>query len=175
MEGFHSMTNVDGVITRTEDARVPVMDRGFLYGDSIYEVFRTYGGVPLLYDEHWARFENSAALISFQIGLSKEQMADEIRQTIEMTNAAQSGRDVYAARLDASGALLDATAIVVSRDFGSQQEPKAAWNGQNWLVVWEHQVPSGTELSMALVSSMSCAARVASPMVANGESERYTS
>ena len=95
MEGFQSMTNVDGVITRTADARIPVMDRGFLYGDSIYEVFRTYGGVPLLYDEHWARFENSAALISLEIGLSKEQMADEIRQTVQMTNAAQSGRDVY--------------------------------------------------------------------------------
>jgi len=95
MEGFQSMTNVDGVVTRTEDARVPVMDRGFLYGDSIYEVFRTYGGVPLLFDEHWARFENSAGLISLQLELSKEQMADEIRQTIQMTNAAESGRDVY--------------------------------------------------------------------------------
>ncbi|MDH3420339.1 MAG: aminotransferase class IV [Gammaproteobacteria bacterium] len=95
MEGFQSMTNVDGVITLTEDARIPVMDRGFLYGDSVYEVFRTYGGVPLLYDEHWARFENSAALISLQLGLSKEQMADEIRQTVSLTNAAQSGRDVY--------------------------------------------------------------------------------
>lgn len=95
MEGFQSMTNVDGVITLTEDARIPVMDRGFLYGDSVYEVFRTYGGVPLLYDEHWARFENSAALISLQLGLSKEQMADEIRQTVGLTNAAQSGRDVY--------------------------------------------------------------------------------
>ncbi|GIT14772.1 MAG: hypothetical protein CM1200mP36_05280 [Gammaproteobacteria bacterium] len=52
MDNFESMTNVDGVITRTADATVPVMDRGFLYGDSVYEVFRTYDGVPLLYDEH---------------------------------------------------------------------------------------------------------------------------
>ena len=80
MEGFESMTNIDGVITRTEDARVPVMDRGFLYGDSIYEVFRTYSGVPLFYDEHWARFENSASLISLQLelkGLSQGVIAPE--------------------------------------------------------------------------------------------------
>lgn len=95
MEGFESMTSVDGVITRTEDARIPVMDRGFLYGDSIYEVFRTYRGVPLFYDEHWARFENSAALISMQLELSKEQMAEEIRQTVSMTKAAETGGDVY--------------------------------------------------------------------------------
>ena len=31
MSGFESMTNVDGSISRTADARVPVMDRGFLY------------------------------------------------------------------------------------------------------------------------------------------------
>jgi len=95
MEGFESMTNVDGVITRTEDARVPVMDRGFLYGDSIYEVFRTYGGVPLFFEEHWARFENSASLISLRIELSKEQMAEEIRQTVRMTKAKETGHDVY--------------------------------------------------------------------------------
>lgn len=95
MDGFESMTNVDGVITHTSDARIPVMDRGFLYGDSIYEVFRTYGGVPLFYDEHWARFENSAGLIHLELGLTKDQMTDEIRQTVRTTNAQESGRDVY--------------------------------------------------------------------------------
>jgi len=95
VKGFESMANVDGVISRTADAKIPVMDRGFLYGDSIYEVFRTYGGVPLFYDEHWARFENSASLIHMQLGLTKKQMTQEIRQTVLMTNAAERGRDVY--------------------------------------------------------------------------------
>jgi branched-chain amino acid aminotransferase len=89
------MTNVDGSISPTADARIPVMDRGFLYGDSIYEVFRTYDGVPLFYDEHWERFENSARLIHMQIGLTKEQMMQEIRETVRVTNAAALGRDVY--------------------------------------------------------------------------------
>ena len=74
---FESMTNVDGAITPTAEARVPVLDRGFLYGDSIYEVFRTYDGVPLFYEEHWARFENSAALIRMRIGLSLERLTAE--------------------------------------------------------------------------------------------------
>ncbi len=56
----------------------------------------------------------------------------------------QTGRDVYAARLDAGGNLIDPTPIVVCQDFGSQQEPEVAWNGQHWLVVWEHETPSGT-------------------------------
>jgi branched-chain amino acid aminotransferase len=95
MTKLESMTNVDGTITRTADARVPVLDRGFLYGDSIYEVFRTYGGVPLFYDEHWQRFENSAALIRMRIGLSKVELTDAIRVTIAATGAPKLGADAY--------------------------------------------------------------------------------
>jgi branched-chain amino acid aminotransferase len=89
------MTNVDGVITRTSDARIPVLDRGFLFGDSIYEVFRTYDGVPLFYDEHWTRFERSAALIRMHIGMSQSAMTDAIKATIAATHAPELRRDVY--------------------------------------------------------------------------------
>jgi branched-chain amino acid aminotransferase len=92
---FISMTNVNGVIRDTTNAHVSVMDRGFLYGDSIYEVFRTYEGVPLFFDEHWVRFERSAALIHLSVGLSKAQMLAEIKETVDATRAAKSRRDVY--------------------------------------------------------------------------------
>ncbi len=88
-------TSIDGVITPTRDAKVPVMDRGFLYGDSVYEVFRTYSAVPFLYDEHWARFENSARLIYMDIGLSYEAMREQIARTIEASGALDAGQDVY--------------------------------------------------------------------------------
>jgi branched-chain amino acid aminotransferase len=71
------------------------MDRGFLYGDSVYEVFRTYDGVPLFYDEHWRRFENSARLIRMELGFSKEQVTEQIRATIAASEAPRLRRDVY--------------------------------------------------------------------------------
>lgn len=92
---FVSMTNVDGLIRPTVEAHVPVMDRGFLYGDSIYEVFRTYSGVPLFLDEHWIRFENSARLSRIEIGMTEAQMNDEIRETVQASNASNLGLDVY--------------------------------------------------------------------------------
>ena len=95
MTEFISTTNVDGTIGPTTEARVPVLDRGFLYGDSIYEVFRTYGGVPLFYDEHWTRFENSAALIRMRIGLDKADLTAAVRATIEASGAPELGLDVY--------------------------------------------------------------------------------
>ena len=92
---MRSMTSVDGVITPTEDARIPVLDRGFLYGDSVYEVFRTYRGVPLFYEEHWARFRNSASLIHLDLGLTLEELTSRIRKTIAATGAPESRTDVY--------------------------------------------------------------------------------
>ncbi len=53
-------------------------------------------------------------------------------------------QDVYAARLDSTGALIDETPIIISDDVGDEYDPRAAWNGQNWLVTWESRVPGGT-------------------------------
>lgn len=95
MSKLQSMTNVDGVVTPTSEASIPVMDRGFLYGDSIYEVFRTYDGVPLFFDEHWDRFENSARLIHMRLQLSRRELTEEIRRTFRATRAFEAGEDVY--------------------------------------------------------------------------------
>ena len=48
----------------------------------------------------------------------------------------QQLKDIYAARLDAAGQLMDPTPIVVAQAPWSQTRPQVAWNGQNWLVVW---------------------------------------
>jgi branched-chain amino acid aminotransferase len=56
-----TVVNLDGRLLPPEEALVPVLDRGFLYGDSVYEVLRTYGGVPFAAERHWQRLERSAA------------------------------------------------------------------------------------------------------------------
>lgn len=90
-----SMTNIDGKITLTEEACVPVLDRGFLYGDSVYEVFRTYAGVPLYFAQHWERLENSARLIYMHIAQTRADVEDEIRRTIKASEASEAREDVY--------------------------------------------------------------------------------
>ncbi|MFL5731583.1 MAG: S-layer homology domain-containing protein [Chloroflexia bacterium] len=55
----------------------------------------------------------------------------------------QNLKDVYALRLDANGQPLDATPIVVAEATWDQFSPQVAWNGQNWLVVWNTQRVAG--------------------------------
>jgi len=88
------MANVNGQITPLEDARISILDRGFLYGDSVYEVFRTYDGVPLFCHEHFDRMDHSARLISMTIAQSREEMLDEMRKTATAANVPK-GEDVY--------------------------------------------------------------------------------
>lgn len=58
---------LDGAVVDAESARVPVFDRGFLYGDSVYEVLRTFGLRPHAFDEHLDRLEGSARRIGMRI------------------------------------------------------------------------------------------------------------
>lgn len=95
MSDFVPTAAIDGVVSTLEQARVPVTDRGFLYGDSIYEVFRTYRGVPLFFEEHWQRFENSARLIHLVLGNVRDVLTADIRAAVAASGAAERGTDVY--------------------------------------------------------------------------------
>lgn len=53
------LANLNGECMPLSEARVPAMDRGFLFGDAVYEVLRVYRGRPWLMDEHFARLGRS--------------------------------------------------------------------------------------------------------------------
>ncbi len=50
---------LDGKIIRARDARLSIFDRGFLYGDAVFETVRLYGGKPFLWQRHRARLQRS--------------------------------------------------------------------------------------------------------------------
>lgn len=95
MTQFIPSASIDGAVSPLDQARIPVMDRGFLYGDSIYEVFRTYGGIPLFFEEHWQRFENSARLIHLNLGDIREQLTADIKAATAASGAPDLEKDVY--------------------------------------------------------------------------------
>src|SRR5262249_33230084 len=74
--------NINGVITSPEEARISVLDHGFLFGDSIYETLRTYNGRLFLFSRHFARLEHSAQGIDLQLPWTKSKTRDEIGRTL---------------------------------------------------------------------------------------------
>lgn len=55
MGGEHEVVHLDGRYVSSEEARVSPDDRGFSFGDGVYEVVPFYGGRPLAMDAHVAR------------------------------------------------------------------------------------------------------------------------
>jgi D-alanine transaminase len=51
--------HLDGELTTLREARVSVLDRGFIFGDGIYEVVPVYGGRPFRFEHHMARLARS--------------------------------------------------------------------------------------------------------------------
>lgn len=50
---------LNGAYTRLCDARVSVLDRGFIFGDGVYEVLPAYDGRIFRFDQHMARLDRS--------------------------------------------------------------------------------------------------------------------
>jgi len=67
-------------------------------------------------------------------------------------DAAGLGRDVVGARVDSSGAVLDASSILVSGQVRSQERGDAAFDGTNWLLVWSESLDSGRDIRGVRVS-----------------------
>ena len=57
------MVFLNGRFMPLEEARVPVLDRGFIFGDGVYELVPVYSRVPFRLDEHVARLERSLAAV----------------------------------------------------------------------------------------------------------------
>lgn len=54
---------LDGQWTTIDQARVSVLDRGFIFGDGVYEVIPAYGGRLFAFDAHMERLERSLAAL----------------------------------------------------------------------------------------------------------------
>ena len=77
-----ALVNVNGVVVPPAEAKISVFDRGFLYGDSIYEVVRTYGLRPFEAQAHLRRMRASAARIDLELPWPLERIAGEIERTL---------------------------------------------------------------------------------------------
>ena len=82
------VVSVDGVITSIADGRVPVMDHGFLFGDSIYEVVRTLGGRPIAFAQHLDRLRQSAHATYMPIPWTDPEIGSRIRAAVEASKLA---------------------------------------------------------------------------------------
>ena len=74
---------LNGEYLPVEQATVSVLDRGFLFGDGIYEVIPVFGVKPLRVDEHLQRLQNSLSRISLDNPFDDEAWKQIFDQLLE--------------------------------------------------------------------------------------------
>ncbi len=75
------IANVNGEQIPLAEAKISVLDRGFLFGDAVYEVLRIYNGKPWLMEEHFSRLARSLAAIRIQ-GIDLDRLRGRMFDTI---------------------------------------------------------------------------------------------
>src|SRR5256885_627510 len=74
---------LNGQFVPEEQAVVSVFDRGFLYGDGLFETVRIYQGVPFRWVEHFQRLEQGARLLNIRLPCPAAQLREYIDQLVQ--------------------------------------------------------------------------------------------
>lgn len=77
---------LNGSVVSPEEAKVPVLDRGFLFGDGLYEVVRVYDNEPFCLKEHLDRFYFGINGLEMPFPYSKDQFEALLRDFIKQSN-----------------------------------------------------------------------------------------
>ncbi|MEO1582531.1 MAG: aminotransferase class IV [Pseudomonadota bacterium] len=72
----------DGAVRPLSEIRISPLDRGFLFGDGVYEVIPAYGGKPLGLEEHLRRMTLSLAAIDLPEPCSQDALTSIIDQVL---------------------------------------------------------------------------------------------
>jgi D-alanine transaminase len=76
-----ALANLNGQIMPLDEVRISALDRGFLFGDAVYEVLRVYRGKPWMEHEHFERLARSLSLIRIA-GVDVQRLQRRTHETI---------------------------------------------------------------------------------------------
>lgn len=80
---MNAVASIDGDIQELAAAAVPVVDRGFLYGDAVFEALRTYGRRPDALEQHLTRLARSCEIVGIALDVALSQLADDVLRAID--------------------------------------------------------------------------------------------
>lgn len=127
---------VDGDLVPRDQAKVSVYDSGFMLGDGIWEGLRVHHGKVAFLDDHFDRLYESAKGIDLDIGLSREELASAIDQTL-LANSMTDGVHI---RL----------MVTRGRKRAPFQDPRLSVFGSTIVIIAEHNEARSDTVSKGL-------------------------
>lgn len=87
---MRSLVFLNGFFVASENARVSIFDRGFCYGDGLFETMRAYKGKVFRLDLHLDRLYQSAPLIYLDLPLTRREMGVIVRETLKINKVSNA-------------------------------------------------------------------------------------
>jgi len=81
---------LNGKFVDEKEAKVSVLDNGFLYGDGVYETLRTYGGKIWQVEEHLRRLRSSAAMLDIAVPWKNSRLVAWLERLCQMNGFKES-------------------------------------------------------------------------------------
>jgi branched-chain amino acid aminotransferase len=134
---------INGEFYRRDEAKISVFDSGFLVGDGVWEGLRLHGGEFAFLDLHLDRLFEGAKAIDLDIGMTRGEITEALRETVRRNSmAASSGVHVR---------------LMVSRGDKKtpSQDPRLVIGTPNVVIIAEHKVadPGVREQGVRLFTS----------------------
>jgi len=86
---------LNGNFIPQEEAKISIMDRGFLFGDGVYEVIPVYNGHMLRFDQHLRRLKKSLQSIFITPPLTNEEWFNILKKLLELNQKSQGIQNLY--------------------------------------------------------------------------------
>jgi branched-chain amino acid aminotransferase len=130
------LVSLNGELVPRNEAKVSIFDAGFVVGDGVWEGLRLHKGALLFLDTHMERLFAGAAAIDLDIGLTRAEMAAEIRRTLS-ANGFDDGVHIR---------------VMITRGpkRGANQDPRNALGQPTIVVLAERKSPSPALASQGL-------------------------
>ena len=127
---MNDWVSINGTIMPASEGRIPIYDRGFLYGDSVFETLRTYYGRPHALDQHLERLRLSASRIAMNLDATDDQLRLSISDLLETREDQESYLRLIITRGDGEFGLAPDLAtnqrvVILARPL--QQHPESFW------------------------------------------------
>ena len=135
MPASFSTASLNGRLVSLDEAQVSASDRGFLYGDGLFETIRIHAGRPFLWQWHMMRFTDGSELL----GITLPQSTDSLLSTVrELT--------------DRNGCPKSVVRITLSRGTG-QRGYAVSGDETPTLLITQHPLPSPPSKPLSLVTT----------------------
>jgi aminodeoxychorismate lyase len=89
---------LNGKFVPEEQAVVSIFDRGFLYGDGVFEAIRIRGGKPFRWEQHIKRLHDGADLLKLRIPYSTEELLQRVLELSQKNDMQEAILRLYISR-----------------------------------------------------------------------------